>query len=94
MISSLVIHIANDPEIAKRVIGQINENKRLQHGPPIGNRLPLVLDANSTSQAQSDIEWLRNLPGVEHVDVAFVQVEDCDSRDSQKNKQSNAAEAK
>lgn len=80
MISSLVIHVSADPEVAKRIVHQISENQRIQHGPAIGNRVPIVLDANCSVQAEKDIEWLRQLPGVEHVDVAFVQFEESDEK--------------
>jgi nitrate reductase NapAB chaperone NapD len=80
MISSLVIHLSADPDTAKRVVHQISENGRIQHGMAIGNRIPIVLDANCSVQAEKDIEWLRQLPGVEHVDVAFVQFEESDDK--------------
>ncbi len=61
------------------VIEQINQHPHLQTGPQQGNRLPVVVDTPDREADKLCWQWLNELQGVHHVDVAFIHFEDEDA---------------
>ncbi len=94
MISGLVVYLTNEATISKRAIAAIASEPSFEMGTQEELRLPLVLEAASSQQSQSLTDWLISLPGVQHVDVAFVHLEDttADSTQHQLNECLNSSE--
>ena len=61
------------------VIDQIKQHPRFQVGELQDNRLPIVIDTPDKHADKDCWAWLNNLPGVHHVDVAFIHFEDEDA---------------
>ncbi len=61
------------------VIAQINQHPNLQAGPQQGQRLPVVVDTPDRGADKQCWQWLNDLQGVHHVDVAFIHFEDEDA---------------
>lgn len=70
-VSGLVVRIA-DEEAARRVAEEIGRDGSFALGERVGLRLAVALDAGDGLDAERRHEWLRQLPGVVKVDVAFV----------------------
>ena len=70
-VSGLVVSVADD-EAAKRVVEQIERDGAFTLGERTGLLLTLSLNAADGRTAEQKHEWLRQLPGVAKVDVAFV----------------------
>lgn len=60
------------------VIEQIRNHPHLQPGPRQDLRLPVVVDTPDRETDKACWRWLNDLPGVHHVDVAFIHFEDDD----------------
>jgi hypothetical protein len=76
MISGLVATLTADAALARSALQAIEQHPALEPGPPEGRRLPLVLETASPGESHALGDWLIELPGVEHVDVAFVHWDD------------------
>jgi len=76
MISGLVVYLSGDSKLAEEAKQAISQQKTLEWGPLEERRLPLVLETATSSGSQEVTDWLNELPGVEHVDVAFVHLEE------------------
>jgi hypothetical protein len=72
MISGLVATLTADASLAQSALQAIRQHPALEAGPQDGSRLPLVLETATPSESHDLSEWLVELPGIEHVDVAFV----------------------
>ena len=70
-VSGLVVSVA-DEESAARVSEFIRRDGAFAVGERIGLRLAVALDAADGPTAERKHEWLRQLPGVLKLDVAFV----------------------
>jgi uncharacterized protein with PIN domain len=70
-VSGLVVSVADD-ESARRVAERIARDGSFTLGGRVGLRLSVALDAADGPTAERRHEWLRQLPGVVKVDVAFV----------------------
>lgn len=91
-VSGLVITLAPPPDVpgasnglrdgSTRVIEQIHLHPHLQVGPRQGQRLPVVLDTPDRETDKRCWLWLNGLPGVHHVDIAFIHFEDEDAFDA------------
>lgn len=75
MISGLVAYLSGDPKQKDDVLAAVVKVPALEAGQLFEHRLPVVIEAEDVQQSHDLTEWLRNLPGVDHVDVAFVHLE-------------------
>ena len=73
-VSGLVVSVADD-EAAERVIERLAQDESFALGERVGPRLVVALDAADARTAERKHEWLRQLPGVVKVDVAFVYLD-------------------
>ena len=69
-VSGLVVAV--DPARAVDVALAVREAGPFTVGEQVGDRLTIALDADRPSSAEWWHNWLRELPGVVKVDVAFV----------------------
>ncbi len=69
--SGLVI-TANQVADVALVLTAIASDPHVEPGQPAGNRIPLVLDTPDKATDKRLWDWLGALPGVAHVDVAFI----------------------
>jgi hypothetical protein len=76
MISGLVANLTADATLAHSALQAIKQHPALELGPQDGRRLPLVLETATPGESHELSEWLCELPGVEHIDVAFVHWDD------------------
>ena len=74
-VCGLVVSFAND-EAAQHVSELIAEDGSFTLGERVGPRLVVALDAADGRAAERHHEWLRQLPGVVKVDVAFVYLDE------------------
>ena len=74
--SGLVATFAADSRLARSAQQAIRQHPALELGLPTDHRLPLVLETATSSESDALIEWLTALPGIEQVDVVFVQWDD------------------
>lgn len=75
MISGLVVHLDLDETLAGEAIAAINAQPAFEAGVQQAARLPIVLECASAGESHELTDWLIGLPGVTHVDVAFVDFE-------------------
>ncbi len=76
MISGLVATLTADATLADSALQAIAQHPALESGSQEGRRLPLVLETATPDESHALGDWLVELPGVEHVDVAFVHWDD------------------
>jgi len=76
MISGLVVTLTADATLAQSALQAIAQHPALEPGPQDDRRLPLVLETATPGESHILSEWLSELPGVEHIDVAFVHWDD------------------
>ena len=65
-----------------QIIKQIQQHPNFQTGERQDQRLPVVLDTPDKETDKRCWGWLNELPGVHHVDVAFIHFEDEDALDA------------
>jgi hypothetical protein len=75
MISGLVVTLPADTQLLARALEAIRQEPALELGTQHGLRLPLVLETDTSTESQTLTDWLQQLPGVQHVDVAYVHLE-------------------
>jgi hypothetical protein len=76
MISGLVVYLAADEKLTQTAILAMQQQPAIELGQREDRRQPLVLETETATQSQSLTDWLKDLPGVEHVDVAFVHLDE------------------
>ncbi len=76
MISGLVIQLSADDVLVADAIQAIKDQPVLELGLRTGRRQPLVLETRGSGESHDITDWLAELPGVEHVDVVFVHLDD------------------
>lgn len=76
MISGLVVHLTGDKALRDAAIHAMQRRSGLELGEQSGRRLPVVLESDGKKVAEDTTEWLKELPGVAHVDVTFVHLEE------------------
>ena len=64
---------------AAGVIETIRQHPNFQTGPRQAQRLPVVLDTPDKQTDKQCWAWINKLPGVHHVDVAFIHFDDEDA---------------
>ncbi|MDQ8202412.1 hypothetical protein [Pelagicoccus sp. SDUM812003] len=67
-LSSLVVTLSRDPDLARLALDRIRDKRGLTLGELEGQYLPLVIE---DADARPIHRWLEALPGVENVDVVF-----------------------
>lgn len=75
-VSSFVVALPDDPDDACAVQEAIEALPVFEVGGRVGQRLPVVLEADDGATARHWHEWVESLPGVIKVDVAFVSFDD------------------
>ncbi|QDS98795.1 hypothetical protein [Adhaeretor mobilis] len=82
MISGLVAHLTAEAGLAQATVSAIAEQPNLEVGVQQELRLPLVLETTTSVESQAVTDWLHELPGITHVDVAFVHLDECSPEES------------
>lgn len=77
MISGLVIHLSTtEDKLAKEALQAIAQHPDFELGPRTNSLQPAVLETETSDESQQVTDWLRDLPGVAHVDVTFVHLDE------------------
>jgi nitrate reductase NapAB chaperone NapD len=76
MIGGLVVYLAQDDSLAQQATSAMREQPGLDLGEQTGRRLPAVVESMESQTVEETTDWIRNLPGVVHVDVVFVHLEE------------------
>jgi hypothetical protein len=76
MISGLVAYLGADEKLAQAAILAMQQQPAIELGQREDRRQPLVLETETASKSQVFTDWMKDLPGVEHVDVAFVHLDE------------------
>lgn len=76
MISGLVAYLGADEGLASAAVLAMDQHSTMELGPRDGRRQPLVLETQTAAESQQLTDWLSELPGVEHVDVVFVHLDE------------------
>lgn len=71
-LSSLVISLSNDAELAAKTVREIADNAAITVEKQIGDYLPIAIES---TDARLIYQWLESLPGVRYVDVVFCSTE-------------------
>lgn len=71
-ISSFVVTLPADQGLAGRIRDSLTALPVFQSGAQQGDRLPVVLETPDGAAARDWYEFVRSLPGVVKVDLAFV----------------------
>jgi len=71
-VSGLVIFLSSDAQLAQHACERLRSDQRLIVGDRFGPRLAVAAETESVAADRALVDELRALPGVEHVDVAFV----------------------
>ena len=74
-ISGLSIVLSPDAQCAEQACEAIGREPRIEVGERQGARLAIVSETQSTDEDKQLWNWLWDLPGVAHVDVAFIHFE-------------------
>jgi len=74
-ISGLVLTLSTDPAAAAAATAAIHERPELTPGAARDRWLPVALDAADDVESRAVHDWLHSLPGVEFVDVVYVNFE-------------------
>lgn len=72
MPTSGLVLTADRPEELGTILEALATEPAVEAGPPVGSRLPLVVDTPDKGADKRVWEWLHRLPGVAAVDVAFI----------------------
>ena len=75
--SNSSVMVADSPVAVS--LQQIQQHPNFEVGDRQGLRLPVVLDTPDKETDKQCWLWLNSLPGVHHVDVAFIHFEDKDA---------------
>jgi len=75
-VSGLVITVESRDESGERALRQIAADPAFTIGQREQARVAVVLDTPGRDADRSRWEWVRDLPGVTHVDVVFVHFEE------------------
>lgn len=81
-ISGIVITLASNAPI-EATIRALRRERALEPGAREGRKIAAVLTTDSDAHNRRAWNWLNELPGVAHVDVVFVSLDDFASRTAQ-----------
>jgi len=82
MISGLVAYLTENQELTSETVLAIAQHPNLELGTQQELRLPLVLETATSAESQAVTDWLNELPGITHVDVAYVHLDEDSSGNS------------
>lgn len=71
-VSGLVLTLEADDERREGALAALRRCASIEVGERHGQRLPIVVDTESSDEDKAVWEWLRSLPGVAFVDVVCV----------------------
>lgn len=74
-ISGLVLTLSADPALAAAATAALDARPEITPGAARERWLPVALDANDDTESRALHDWLQALPGVEFVDVVYVNFE-------------------
>lgn len=74
MIVGMVAHLSREHDAFEQALREISGNAAFEIGEHHTNRIPLVLEAADLRRVHDETDWLKDLPGVQHVDVTFVDL--------------------
>ena len=77
-VSGLVITLSVDEAGQRSALAKLEADSRFTIGERKGNKVPVVLETESSAEDQSTWEELRSTPGVEFVALAYVDFSDLD----------------
>ena len=78
-VSSFVVTLPDDQSRIRAICDAIAAIPVFEVGDLIGTQLPVVLEVENGSSARYWHRWVEDLPGVVHVNVAFVNFEEFES---------------
>ena len=81
MISGVVAYLTFDEPLVEGSLDQIRQHPAFELGERCEHRVPMVLETSGPGESRDALDWLNDLPGIEHVDVAYVHLEDNESQD-------------
>ena len=70
--SGLVVTLSSNPAKAAEAITALRGRPEFTFGDPNDRWLPLVMETSGDAESRDLHDWVRTLPGVEFVDVAYV----------------------
>ncbi len=76
MISGLVLYLNRDQGLWEETIAELEGHDAVELGERVHARLPIVVDATDGSHARDLTQWILDLPGVDHIDVTYVDLEE------------------
>lgn len=76
-ISGLVVTLSSDASLAAAARARIGADPRLTPGEAFGERLAVVAETPSVEEDRRLVDDLRSIPGVMHVDIAYVHLDEC-----------------
>ncbi len=71
-ISGLVLTLREPLVTGAEVMRRLDADGRFTCGAPHANRLPVVLETPDDQASRAAHDWLAALPGIAHIDIAFV----------------------
>ncbi len=75
-ISSLVLTFASPVHRCPDTLEQVRQHPAITLGPASGRKIAVLVDAESKDVEEALLEWLRDLPEIVNVAVAFVGIDD------------------
>lgn len=81
MISGVVAYLKFDEPLVEESLNMIRQHPAFELGERSGHRVPMVLETVGAGESRDAMDWINDLPGIEHVDVAYVHLEDNESQD-------------
>ena len=71
-VSGLILSLAADPALAESALATIATRSEFVLGERAGRQVPAAADARDDAHARDLHDWLMALPGIEFVDVVYV----------------------
>lgn len=81
-ISGLVITFSQPVALCQQTTDLLRDHNALELGEVNGNKLAVVVETISKKQDQEIWDWVRQLPMVADVSIAFIGLDDDDSHDN------------
>jgi len=75
-ISGLAITLARDSTLADAARRALDNDGRVELGPEHAHRIAATIETQSQQEDRRLREWIDALPGVTHVDIAFIHFDD------------------
>ena len=90
-ISGIVVALSADQAPVDAVRSELENRPEIDLGVPAEGAQPLVLETETRREHDSMCDWIRALPGVEHLDFVFF---DCSEEDAEKFRKPEVATAR